>query len=48
MVEVPETNCGLNASQVDEIRRLIPENLTINNAFNVFYDILNRVSTISG
>ena len=48
MVEVPETNCGLSAYQADEIRRLIPENVTITNAFDVFHDTLNRALTILG
>ncbi|CAB3998789.1 Hypothetical predicted protein [Paramuricea clavata] len=48
MVEVPETNSGLNEEQADEIRSQIPANVTINNAFDVYYDILNRSLTMLG
>ena len=36
MVEVPETNSGLNEEQADEIRSHIPVNVTINNAFEIY------------
>ena len=41
-VEVPETISGLNETQIDTIRRQIPEDVTINNAMDVFVNILNR------
>jgi hypothetical protein len=48
MVEVPETNSGLNEEQADEIRSQIPANVTISNAFDIYYDILNRSLTMLG
>ena len=48
MVEVPEINSGLNEEQADEIRSQIPADVTINNVFDIYYDILNRSLTILG
>ena len=42
MVEVPETSCGLPAAQVEEIKRLIPEDMTLSGSLFVFEQILNR------
>lgn len=42
MVEVPETSCGLPAAQVEEIKRLIPGDMTLPNSLVVFQHILNR------
>lgn len=42
LVEVPETTTVLSEAQVEEIRGLIPENVTINNAIDIFTNILNR------
>ena len=42
MVEVPETSCGLPAAQVEEIKRLIPEDMTLSGSLIVFEQILNR------
>jgi hypothetical protein len=39
---VPETTTGLSEAQVEEIRGLIPEDVTINNAIDIFINILNR------
>ena len=41
LVEVPETTTGLSEAQINAIITHMPENVTINNAVDVFINILN-------
>lgn len=48
LVEVPETTSGLCEAQVNTIMTQMPENITIDNAVEVFINILNLTMTYSG
>ena len=47
VVEVPETTSCLCEAQVNAIMTQMPENITINNAVEVFINILNLTMTYS-
>ena len=42
VVEVPATNCPLNYVQVSEVVAQLPNEVTINNAFDTYVVILNQ------
>lgn len=45
LVEVPQTKSGLSEAQVDTIMTQIPENISIDNAVEVFINILYLTMT---
>jgi hypothetical protein len=44
LVEVPETNCPLDDTQIGRLR--IPRDFTINNAVDAFLDVLHQTMTL--